>query len=280
MTLEPLRLASAAAARGARTERAAVEGYRLVARDDLQWLADRPMLRAPALRGRGLPALRHGAAPRRRDRRRASSCRPASTRARSPGRGSCARARAARGADADARSRRRVLRHIRTGGYSYTLAPGDYGRDAIDEFWLDRKNGFCEHFAAAFVVVMRALGVPARIVTGYQGADPTPVDGYYVVRQSSAHAWAEYWQAGARLGPRRPDRRGGARPHRRSRSLAPQPGLVAGAFGSDEPGALAQLRARWEALNNRWNQWVLNYTRGQQLDLLKNLGFDRRPGKT
>ena len=71
-----------------------------------------------------------------------------------------------------------VLEHIRTRGYSYTLSPGDYGRDGIDEFWLDRKEGFCEHFAAAFVVVMRAVGVPARIVTGYQGTDLTTVDDY------------------------------------------------------------------------------------------------------
>ncbi|MFN4352992.1 MAG: transglutaminase-like domain-containing protein, partial [Hylemonella sp.] len=66
----------------------------------------------------------------------------------------------------------------------------------IDEFWLDRQLGFCEHFAAAFVVVMRALDVPARIVTGYQGADPAPADGWFVVRNSNAHAWAEVWFEG------------------------------------------------------------------------------------
>jgi transglutaminase-like putative cysteine protease len=89
-----------------------------------------------------------------------------------------------------------VLRHLREDGYAYTLSPGPYEGDAIDEFWMDRKLGFCEHYASAFVVVMRSLGVPARIVTGYQGADPAPVDGYWVVRQSNAHAWAEYWQDG------------------------------------------------------------------------------------
>ena len=100
-------------------------------------------------------------------------------------------------ARADARSLAMVLmEHIRGAGYSYTLNAAPYGRNAIDEFWLDRKEGFCEHYAAAFVVLMRALDVPARVVTGYQGAEPVPVDGYYVVRQSSAHAWAEYWLAG------------------------------------------------------------------------------------
>ena len=116
-----------------------------------------------------------------------------------------------------------VLQHIRTQGFSYTLAPGDYGRDAVDEFWLDRKEGFCEHFASAFVVVMRAFGVPARIVTGYQGTDLPPVDGYYVVRQSSAHAWAEYWQPG--VGWVRADPTGAVAPDRigRSSRLAPPP---------------------------------------------------------
>ncbi len=93
-----------------------------------------------------------------------------------------------------------VLLTIRR-GFTYTLTPGSYGEDeegrfAIDEFWLDRKQGFCEHFSTAFVVVMRALDVPARLVTGYQGADPDLQDGYLVVRNSHAHAWAEVWLAG------------------------------------------------------------------------------------
>jgi protein-glutamine gamma-glutamyltransferase len=81
-----------------------------------------------------------------------------------------------------------VLQHITQGGYTYTLEPGRYDGDAIDDFWFDRKLGFCEHFASAYVVVMRAMGVPARVVTGYQGADPEPQDGYFIVRQRNAHA--------------------------------------------------------------------------------------------
>ncbi len=165
-----------------------------------------------------------------------------------------------------------LLREIRKGGFSYTLSPGEYGRDAIDEFWLDRRAGFCEHFAAAFVVIMRALDVPARIVTGYQGADLQVVDGYHVVRQSSAHAWAEYWEEG--VGWVRADPTAAVAPERidRSANLAVKPGLVAGALGSVSPELIAEMRAGWEALNNRWNQWVLNYTSGRQLDLLKSLG--------
>ncbi len=170
---------------------------------------------------------------------------------------------------------RAVLQHIRQGGFTYTLEPGTYGRNAVDEFWLDRKLGFCEHFAAAFVVVMRTLDVPSRIVTGYQGSDPVPQDGYWIVRQSHAHAWAEYWVPGQ--GWVRVDPTAAVAPERvqRGRNLQPAPGLVAGAFRNFDPALAARLRANWEALNNRWNQWVLNYSRARQFSLLEQLGFER-----
>ncbi|MBK6472639.1 MAG: DUF3488 domain-containing transglutaminase family protein [Betaproteobacteria bacterium] len=181
--------------------------------------------------------------------------------------------------DADASTlAQAVLRHIRSGGYTYTLEPGPYGvvneRDAIDEFWLDRRLGFCEHFASAFVVVMRALDVPARIVTGYQGTDPDVQDGWYVVRQRNAHAWAEIWQAGT--GWMRVDPTAAVAPERvqRGRSLVAPPGVVAGAVNSLDPALADRLRKAWETVDNRWNQWVLNYSRGQQFDLLRELGVD------
>jgi len=179
------------------------------------------------------------------------------------------------GAAADARAlAQALLRHIRSGEYTYTLEPGEYGRDAVDEFWFDRKLGFCEHYATAFVVAMRALDVPARVVTGYQGADPEPQDGWWVVRQRHAHAWAEYWEAGT--GWVRIDPTSAVAPERvqRSVSLRPPPGLVAGAIDTIDPALALRLRNAWEALDNRWNQWVLNYSRGQQFDLLRELGFD------
>ena len=166
-----------------------------------------------------------------------------------------------------------LMRHIASGGYTYTLEPGTYGRDAIDEFWLDRKFGFCEHFATAFVVVMRALNVPARVVTGYQGTDLTPQDGWWIVRQRYAHAWAEYWVPGegwVRIDPTAavaPDR------IRLSSSLRPAPGFVEGALEGLNPAFAADLKRLWETVNNRWNQWVLNYSRGQQFDLLRTLGI-------
>ncbi|HSW06785.1 DUF3488 and transglutaminase-like domain-containing protein [Aquabacterium sp.] len=176
-------------------------------------------------------------------------------------------------ANADARAlAQAVMQHIRSAGFSYTLAPGTYGRQSIDEFWFDRKQGFCEHFAASFVVMMRAMGVPARIVTGYQGAEPADADGWMVVRQSNAHAWAEYWQAGS--GWRRADPTAAVAPDRvnAGRSLAPRAGLVAGALTTMSPALAEQLRRTWELLDNRWNQWVMNYSRSRQFDLLESLG--------
>jgi protein-glutamine gamma-glutamyltransferase len=166
-----------------------------------------------------------------------------------------------------------VLNHIREGGFTYTLEPGSYGREAVDEFWLDRKRGFCEHFSASFVVIMRLMGVPARIVTGYQGVDALPQDGYWVVRQRNAHAWAEVWAAGR--GWVRVDPTAAVAPDRveRGRSLSPAPSLMAQAIGNIDPQLLVKWRQGWETLNNRWNQWVLNYSSVQQLDLLRSWGF-------
>ena len=166
-----------------------------------------------------------------------------------------------------------VLERLRTGGYAYTLEPGLFGDDSADEFWFDRKAGFCEHIASSFVVLMRALDIPARIVTGYQGGEINAVDDFWVVRNSDAHAWAEVWQQG--VGWVRVDPTGAISPARvgQFRRLAPQPGLIAGAIGAMNPTLSQNLRAAWEAVNNGWNQWVLNYTQSRQLDLLKTLGF-------
>ena len=167
-----------------------------------------------------------------------------------------------------------VLERLRSGGYSYTLEPGTYGQHTADEFWFDRKAGFCEHIASSFVVLMRALDIPARVVTGYQGGDVNNVDGFWTVRQSDAHAWAEVWQAGR--GWVRVDPTGAVAPGRVGtlQRLQLPAGVIASAIGTVNPNLAANLRAAWEAVNNRWNQWVLNYTQSRQLDVLKRLGFD------
>ncbi|MGZ8260912.1 MAG: transglutaminase family protein, partial [Caldimonas sp.] len=161
VTLEPIRLASVPLLE-ATTEVTPIENYRLVPRDDLQWLADKPVLERLRFRASARTSFVLGA-PRRFGELQESLELPAGFNPRT-----VAWARAFRDARRGATATRladALLQHIRSDGFSYTLAPGDYGRDAVDEFWLDRKEGFCEHFAASFVVVMRAMGVPARIVT-------------------------------------------------------------------------------------------------------------------
>lgn len=167
-----------------------------------------------------------------------------------------------------------VMDRLRTGGYTYTLEPGTYGTHTADEFWFLHKEGFCEHIASAFVILMRAMDVPARIVTGYQGGEANSIDSFWTIRQSDAHAWAEVWEAGK--GWVRVDPTSAVAPGRTGafeRLAAPQ-GLVGQALGNFSPTLAAQLRATWEAINNRWNQWILNYTQGKQLELLKDIGFE------
>jgi transglutaminase-like putative cysteine protease len=173
-----------------------------------------------------------------------------------------------------------LLRRFHDQPYRYTLRPGTYGRrDGVDQFLFDRRAGFCEHYAQAFVVVMRAAGVPARIVTGYQGGRANPIDGTWVVWQSDAHAWAEYWIAGqgwiradptAAVDPARVDRSGAT-------LAAGEPLLGVAAFGPRDTALLLQLRNGWDALNNSWNQWVLDYGSARQTDLLQRLGL-QQPG--
>lgn len=167
-----------------------------------------------------------------------------------------------------------LLDHVRSADFIYTLSPGRYGETSphvIDEFWLDRRLGFCEHFASAFVVLMRGMGVPARIVTGFQGWDAEPQDGYVVVRNANAHAWAEYWVDGK--GWLRSDPTAAVAPNRVIQGLAlqPQPGVI----GQLNPTLWRALRNGWETVNNRWQQLVLNYSRQSQFDLLKKLGVQR-----
>jgi len=272
MTLEPLRITTLPLLEAAPTA-PAIEGYALLALPDLQWLSDRPINERLRFRAEAYPEFGHGplaATPALREHLELpDGFNPRTLAWAAELRRDPAYANATPRMFANA-----LMGHIRTAKFSYTVAPGEYGRDAVDEFWLDRREGFCEHFASAFVVIMRALDVPARIVTGFQGTDANPVDGYYAVRQSSAHAWAEYWEPGT--GWVRADPTAAVAPDRidRGRRLAPPPSLIDGALGNVSPELLALLRERWEGLNNRWNQWVLSYSRGQQIDVLKRLGVE------
>jgi transglutaminase-like putative cysteine protease len=156
----------------------------------------------------------------------------------------------------------------------YTLNPPLLGADMVDEFLFDSRRGFCEHFATAFVFALRAAGVPARVVAGYQGGEVNPVDGYLVVRQYDAHAWAEAWIAGR--GWVRIDPTAISAPSRINNNLA-----NAVPSGEELPflarGDLAwlrELRYRLDAVTNGWNQWVLGYNPQRQRDLLASLGLN------
>ncbi|MGC2518035.1 MAG: transglutaminase domain-containing protein, partial [Burkholderiales bacterium] len=182
----------------------------------------------------------------------------------------------------DAAVVRQAIEFFRNGKYEYTLSPPLLGVNTVDEFLFDIKQGFCEHFASSFAFLMRAAGIPARIVTGYQGGEINPVDGYLVVRQTDAHAWAEVWLAGR--GWVRVDPTAAAVPMR----------IDMGITGAVPQGAAATLPLfvrtnidwlrtvhwNWEALANQWNQWVLGYNPERQRDMLSRLGVPQPDWQT
>ena len=191
-------------------------------------------------------------------------------------------ARESRGGTTDAADEARVNRRlinraismIRTQGFSYTLDPPPLGRDSVDEFLFDTKRGFCEHYASAFVVLMRALDIPARVVTGYQGGEINPVDGYLEVRQRDAHAWAEVWLSDE--GWVRVDPTAAVAPDRIERGAADAFGEARGFAGFVGQSTLLQkLRFNWDAVGNAWNQWVLAYNGDRQSGLLSGFGIER-----
>ena len=251
----------------------ALPGYQAAQQADLQWLASRPITDTVRYKVQSFPSFQHG------PRQAVVGLRefvelPPSFNPRTLALASQIRSDARYTNAGSGPLVQVVLDRLRTGGYTYTLEPGVYGANTADEFWFDRKEGFCEHIASSFVILMRALDVPARVVTGYQGGERNPVDGFWVVRQSDAHAWAEVWFEGQ--GWVRVDPTSAVAPGRTGtfqRLVAPR-GVVAQVLGGISPGFTLGLRAAWDAVNNSWTQWVLNYTQGRQLTLLKDIGFE------
>ena len=257
----------------ATTEVPVLPGFEAAMQPDLQWLTDRPINDLLRYRARSFSAFRYGPT------RDETALRefvelPPGFNPRTLALAADLRRDPRYAQAGNAQLVKVVLERLRTGGFTYTLEPGVYGRNTADEFWFDRKEGFCEHIASSFVVLMRALDVPARVVTGYQGGELNGVDGFWTVRQSDAHAWAEVWQPGA--GWVRVDPTSAVAPGRTGafQRLAAPTGVVAQTLGTFSPTLLADLRAVWEATNNGWSQWVLNYTQGRQFDLLKHFGFE------
>ncbi|MBA4244568.1 MAG: DUF3488 domain-containing protein [Pseudomonas sp.] len=169
-----------------------------------------------------------------------------------------------------------LLQHFNREPYVYTLRPQPLGRDSIDEFLFDTRRGFCAHYAGAMTFVLRAAGIPARVVTGYQGGELNPGGNYIQVRQFDAHAWVEYWQP--EQGWRSVDPTYQVAPQRIELGLEDALGEEDG-FLDDQPFSplryrelawLNQLRLGWENLNYGWQRWVLGYQGEQQLKLLHN----------
>lgn len=172
-----------------------------------------------------------------------------------------------------------VLDYYREQDFEYTLAPPVLRGDTIDQFLFDSRAGFCEHYAASFTILMRAAGIPARVVTGYQGGEFNPVDGVMTIRQRDAHAWTEVWlpvQGWIRIDPT-----AAVANHRVNNGITEllPPSRQGAGTGSDGNAQLTQLwksvNQHWQAVNNAWDLWVVDYGPQKQLDLLKKLGFSQ-----
>jgi transglutaminase-like putative cysteine protease len=179
----------------------------------------------------------------------------------------------ARSAD-DAQFARTVLDWFRDNGLEYTLEPGTTSIDSVDTTLFDTKRGFCGHFASAYATMMRAAGVPARVVTGYLGGEWNPVGGYLIVRQSDAHAWTEIWLETS--GWTRIDPTAVVAPGRLERGvfdLLPDSLPAASSFMHNNPLAF-RLQHLWDGANQWWQEHVVEFNARAQFDLLRDLGID------
>ncbi len=157
-----------------------------------------------------------------------------------------------------------------TQSFDYTLRPPPLGTHSVDEFLFVTRKGFCEHFASSFVVLMRAAGIPARVVVGYQGGEWNPIEQYVIVRQSDAHAWAEIWLP--KRGWLRVDPTAAVSPSRIERGLEASlqteadRRLLTSAFSARW---LTSLQLRIDAVSYSWHQWVLGYDNETQQGIFK-----------
>ena len=170
---------------------------------------------------------------------------------------------------------REALLHFRLNGYRYTLTPPLLeGDNATDAFLFSSRQGFCEHYASAFAFLARAAGIPARVVTGYQGAQYNPVGQFWQVRSADAHAWVEVWlkETGEWL---RVDPTAAVAPQRVSDGVSQsipslQPGLP---LMRQIPAWLLPLQQSWQAAGFAWQQWIVGYDAARQLNLYRLLGL-------
>jgi transglutaminase-like putative cysteine protease len=158
--------------------------------------------------------------------------------------------------------------------YFYTLQPPALGSNPVDRFLFDTRRGFCEHYASAFAFMMRSANIPVRIILGYQGGEFNPMGGHLIVRQSDAHAWTEVWLE--RYGWYRVDPTAAVAPARiefgaRGAAL----NGIGETWGFSAPSQFLQnLTMTWDALNAKWNDWVLGYGPDKQDSFMEWLGMD------
>ena len=177
-------------------------------------------------------------------------------------------------AGSDAEYVRNVLDWFRTNGLEYTLEPGTTGIDSVDTTLFDSKRGFCGHFASAFATMMRAANVPARVITGYLGGEWNPAGGYYIVRQTEAHAWNEVWLDGQ--GWTRVDPTAVVAPERLQRGVYDlmANSMPAAATFLHNNRWLNRISLLWDGMNQWWQERVVEFNLRAQLDLLQRLGID------
>ena len=170
-----------------------------------------------------------------------------------------------------------VLDYFRTKPFYYSRTPPLLFEQPIDEFLFSTRKGFCEHYASTFTVMMRLAGIPARVVTGYQGGTLNPLSDYMIVRQSDAHAWTEVWLE--KRGWLRIDPTAVIPPHRIENPIdiiQRQPGTSAAIKLLDRPWvfhAISQVKFAFDAINNRWNQWIVGYNQKKQASLFQAFGI-------
>ncbi|MEH6518053.1 MAG: DUF3488 and transglutaminase-like domain-containing protein [Halioglobus sp.] len=178
-----------------------------------------------------------------------------------------------------------VLGYFREQPFFYTLQPPLLGENPMDQFLLQTRRGFCEHYAYAFVMMMRAAGVPARIVAGYLGGEVNPVNRTVIVHQFDAHAWAEVWIAGK--GWVRVDPTSAVSPDRIEFGLE-QAMAEEGSFLSSSPLSplryrnidwINSMRLRYDAITYQWQAWVVGFNSDQQFKLLNDVFGQLTAGK-
>ncbi len=167
-----------------------------------------------------------------------------------------------------------VLQRFRSEEFFYTLQPPKLDTDSVDDFLFNTRRGFCEHYASAFTVLARAAGIPARVVTGYQGGEFNPMNDYLIVRQSDAHAWSEVWLG--EDGWVRVDPTSAVAPERIERGLADAIDATESVPGRlfRRSTLLLQMRQAWDAVNTFWNDKVVEYGERHQRSLLERLGIE------